>query len=200
MTSTRLVVAGLRYYWRTNLAVIAGVATAVAVLAGALLVGDSVRGSLRDLVLQRLGRVDRVAVSTGFFREALAGEIRADPAFVSSFSDVAPIVIVPGMVTDQASGRRASNVQVYGVDDRFWQFHHVAGQNGPDQRSVLISRALAAEVGAAPSATVVVRIERPSAIPIESLHARKDDVGGSLRLTVRGVLGAPDLGEFSLRP
>ncbi|HEY7058454.1 MAG TPA: ABC transporter permease [Vicinamibacterales bacterium] len=200
MTSTRLVVAGLRHYWRTNLAVIAGVATAVAVLAGALLVGDSVRGSLRDLALQRLGRVDRVVVSTGFFREALAGEIRADPAFVSSFSGVAPIVIVPGMVTDQASGRRASNVQVYGVDDRFWQFHHVAGQSGPDQRSMLISRALAAEVGAAPDATVVVRIERPSAIPIESLHARKDDVGGSLRLTVREVLGARDLGDFSLRP
>ena len=35
-----------------------GVATAVAVLAGALLVGDSVRGSLRDLVLQRLGSTD----------------------------------------------------------------------------------------------------------------------------------------------
>ena len=64
---------GLRHYWRTNLAVVAGVATAVAVLAGALLVGDSVRGSLRDLVLQRLGRTDRVVVSTGFFREALAG-------------------------------------------------------------------------------------------------------------------------------
>ena len=54
-----------------------GVATAVAVLAGALLVGDSVRGSLRDLVLQRLGRTDQVVVSTGFFREALAGEMRS---------------------------------------------------------------------------------------------------------------------------
>ena len=44
------------YYWRTNLAVILGVATAVAVLSGALLVGDSVRDSLRDLVLARLAR------------------------------------------------------------------------------------------------------------------------------------------------
>jgi hypothetical protein len=58
MRQRQLVARGLRYYWRTNLAVIAGVATAVAVLAGALLVGDSVRGSLRDLVLQRLGATD----------------------------------------------------------------------------------------------------------------------------------------------
>jgi hypothetical protein len=35
-----------------------GVATAVAVLAGALLVGDSVRGGLRDLVVGRLGATD----------------------------------------------------------------------------------------------------------------------------------------------
>src|SRR5216110_907704 len=76
MKATTLVLRGLTYYWRTNVAVVAGVATAVAVLAGALLVGDSVRGSLRDLVLQRLGRTDRVLVSSGFFREALpdAGE------------------------------------------------------------------------------------------------------------------------------
>jgi len=40
MTSRGLVLRGLRHYWRTNLAVIAGVAIAVAVLAGALLVGE----------------------------------------------------------------------------------------------------------------------------------------------------------------
>ena len=63
-----LVVRSTLYYWRTNLAVVLGVATAVSVLAGALLVGDSVRGSLRDLVLERLGRTDHVLASSGFFR------------------------------------------------------------------------------------------------------------------------------------
>ena len=67
-----LILRGLTYYWRTNLAVVLGVATAVAVLAGALLVGDSVRGSLRDLVVGRLGRTDYVVASSGFFREQLA--------------------------------------------------------------------------------------------------------------------------------
>ena len=69
MTLRTLVVRSVRFHWRTNLAVLLGVATATAVLAGALVVGDSVRGSLRDLALQRLGRAD-IAVSTaGFFRE-----------------------------------------------------------------------------------------------------------------------------------
>ncbi len=51
-----LVRRSLLYYWRTNVAVVLGVATAVAVLSGALLVGDSVRASLRDLVLSRRGK------------------------------------------------------------------------------------------------------------------------------------------------
>src|SRR5881392_1187453 len=122
MKATTLVLRGLTYYWRTNAAVLAGVATAVAVLAGALLVGDSVRGSLRDLVLQRLGTTDRVVSSPGFFREALADDLRADSTFVASFAALCPMIAVQGIVTDQTSGRRASRVQVYGVDDRFWRF------------------------------------------------------------------------------
>src|SRR5262249_18270711 len=126
MTSTRLVLRGLGYYWRTNLAVVLGVATAVAVLAGALVVGDSVRGSLRDLVEQRRGRADRAVLAAGFFREALAADLRGDAAFQASFAGIAPLIVVPGAVTEQAGGRRGSRVQVYGVDDRFWQFHGVA--------------------------------------------------------------------------
>src|SRR6266498_3650038 len=100
MRYSHLIFRGLTYYWRTNVAVILGVATAVAVLAGALLVGDSVRGSLRDLVLQRLGNTDLVVVSTGFFREQLAHDLRAQSRFGSAFVDVTPIITVQGLATD----------------------------------------------------------------------------------------------------
>jgi putative ABC transport system permease protein len=172
----------------------------VAVLAGALLVGDSVRGSLRDLVLQRLGLTDRVVVSTTFFREALADELQRDPAFSNAFTGVVPLVAIEGLVSEQASRRRASRVQVYGVDERFWRFHHLAPPQATDGRSAFLSVPLARDIGAKGGDTVLVRIERPSAVPIESLHGRKDDLGRTLRLTVREVLTASALGEFSLRP
>jgi putative ABC transport system permease protein len=200
MKPRALVLAGLRHYWRTNLAVIAGVATAVAVLAGALLVGDSVRGSLRDLVLERLGRTDRVVVATNLFREALADDLRRDPAFAAGFSDITPLIVMQGFVTEQGSGRRASRVQVFGVDDRFWRFHKVDGRSGPANREAFLSRALAADLGAAEGGTVLVRVERPSAIPIESLHGQKEDPGRTLRLTVRAVLEPREMGDFSIRP
>src|SRR5262245_16502969 len=141
MRPLELVLRSLRFYWRTNLAVILGVATAVAVLAGALLVGDSVRGSLRGLVLQRLGRTDRVVMSSGFFREALASDLQSEPALQASSGSVCPLIAMPGTVTDQETGRRVSRVQVYGVDDRFWRFHGANGPGGPSGREALLSRA-----------------------------------------------------------
>src|SRR5947207_15404100 len=130
MRPTLLVRRALAHYWRSHVAVVLGVATAVAVLAGALLVGDSVRGSLRDLVLQRLGRTDRAVLSTEFFRDALAMDLRGDEAFGSSFAEVTPVIVTQGLVGDQATGRRASRVLVYGVDERFWQFHGIDGSRG----------------------------------------------------------------------
>ena len=198
MRPRQLVLRGLTYYWRTNAAVVLGVATAVAVLAGALLVGDSVRGSLRDLVLQRLGRTDYVVVSAGFFREQFAVDLQANQAFTSSFTSVVPLVVVQGFVTEQESGRRAGEVRVYGVDDRFWQFHGVATIAGPEDRDALVSPALAAQIGAQVGGAILVRVQRPSDIPLESLHGRKEDLGRTLRLTVREVVSPQALGEFSL--
>lgn len=200
MRLTHLALRGLSYYWRTNAAVVLGVATAVAVLAGALLVGDSVRGSLRDLVLQRLGHTDLAVVSSAFFRERFAEDLRADESFSSSFSAICPLIVVRGLVSEQISGRRASRVQVYGVDDRFWRFHNLPAIRGPEGREALVSVALASEIGAHPGATILARFQRPSAVPLESLHGRKDDLGQTIRLTVRAVIGAEALGEFSLQP
>jgi energy-coupling factor transporter ATP-binding protein EcfA2 len=77
MRTSQLVRRNLAYHWRTNLAVVLGVATAVAVLAGALLVGDSVRASLKDLFLQRLGSTSYVVTGSSFFREQLASDIQS---------------------------------------------------------------------------------------------------------------------------
>jgi putative ABC transport system permease protein len=200
MQPGRLVLRGLAFYWRTHAAVVLGVATAVAVLAGALLVGDSVRGSLRDLLLMQLGRTDRIVVSTGFFREALGEDLQKDDEFGPAFDGICPLIVAQGLVTEQASGRRASRVAVYGVDERFWRFHGLSPPRNFDDRTAFVSRALASDIGAAAGGTVLVRIERPTDIPLESLHGRKDDRGHTLRLTIGGIAGSAELGEFSLRP
>jgi putative ABC transport system permease protein len=189
MRTRTLVAHNLAYYWRTNLAVILGVATAVAVLSGALLVGDSVRASLRDLVLARLGKTEGVVSSAQFFREQLASEVPGS----------APLIVLQGLVTREKDGRRASNVAVYGVDDRFWRFHGLMAQT-PANSEMQLSAPLADELGAKAGDALLLRIEKPSAIPKESMVGRKDDSGRTLRLAVGAVLDSAQLGEFSLRP
>ncbi|HEU4597363.1 MAG TPA: ABC transporter permease, partial [Pyrinomonadaceae bacterium] len=205
MRSTTLLKRNLAYYWRTNVAVVLGVGAAVAVLAGALVVGESVRASLRELFLQRLGSTEQVVVSAGgFFREQLAAEVEAEAAHSEAgLGAVCPVVFIEGTATHEASGRRGTRVQVYGVDERFWQFHGrgaEAEKATPRGDEVLLSAALAEELKAGAGEVLLVRVEKPSAIPVESLHGRKEDVGRTLRLTVRESLAASALGEFSLRP
>jgi len=189
MRTRSLLLGSLRYYWPTHAAVVAGVAAAVSVLGGALLVGGSVRASLRALVLARLGRTESVIASTGFFREQLA----------SSWPDACPLIALEGMVTHPSSGRRANGVQVYGVDDRFWRFHGI-DRAGPADRRAFSSEALAAELGAKAGDTLLARLEKHSDVPAESLHGRKEDAARTIRLSLAAVLPPAALGEFSLRP
>jgi putative ABC transport system permease protein len=189
MQAGTLVKRSLRYYWRTHLAVVLGVSTGVAVLAGALLVGDSVRASLRDLVLSRLGRTDYVISAGGLFREQLA----------ASFPGSTPLFALEGVVVHQESGRRASNVAVYGVDERFWRFHGLPS-SPLAQRDILISAGLAAELETKPGDGILLRLEKASAVPAESLHGRKDQLGLTIRFEEKGTLAPAELGEFSLQP
>ncbi len=201
MTLSALVRRNLTHFWRTNLAVVAGVAVAVAVLAGALLVGSSVRASLRALALERLGAIDQVVTTQGFVREELAAELMGADGMSAAFSGAAPIVAVEGFVTHQSSGRRASSVQVYGVDERFWAFHGLEPEGyALNRNTAFVSDGLARELGAGDDDALLIRVEKPSAVPLSSLHGRRDDVGRTLRLGIGRVLPGGELGEFSFRP
>jgi len=183
---------GLGYHWRVHAAVVLGVATAVAVLGGALLVGESVRASLREMALQRLGGVAHVVRSGGFFREGFAGDLGHRSRVAA-----APVIAVAGLVTDEASGRRASRAKVFGVDDRFWTLH---GRKitGPGGREAFVSRALADELGAGPGSTILITVQRTGVISSSSLFGRRDDLARTVRVSIASVLTAEDVGDFTL--
>ncbi|MEJ7605541.1 MAG: hypothetical protein WKF37_04590 [Bryobacteraceae bacterium] len=185
MTLTGLALRGVKYFWRTNLATALGVAAAVAVLAGAYTVGESVRGSLRDLVLARIGNTNYALVSSGYYREKLAGDC--------------PLISLEAVVTQDSGGGRASRVAVYGVDQRFFQFHQKA-VDAPGRSQFLLSEALAKEIGAKAGDSILIRVPRASAIHMESLHGHKEAAGRTIRGTMRESIARAAMGEFALRP
>ncbi len=197
MPSFKHLLRSLTYYWRTHLAVVWGVAMAVSVLTGALLVGDSVRASLRDLFLTRLGATDQLITAPVFFREQLAGELASSGDGIEA---ACPLIALEGLVTHEPSGRRSSGIQIYGVDERFWQFHGISNPPRLTEREVLLTAALADELGSTAGDTILLRVGRPSDVPEGSLHRRREDVGQTFRLTSREWPAESPLTEFALYP
>jgi ABC-type antimicrobial peptide transport system permease subunit len=202
MTSWQFILASLRHHRRTHVAVGLGVAVATAVLTGALLVGDSVRGSLRDLTLQRLGRIDAALVTGHFFRDALAGELAADADFPRHFAAAESAILVPGTL-EAGSGesvRRATQVSVVGIRGVFWSL----GAGGPDEPladgEVAITEPLARELRAEPGDMILVRIPALEAIPADSPLGEKSDTSRGRRLRVAAVLAPEGLARFALQP
>jgi ABC-type lipoprotein release transport system permease subunit len=203
--------ASLRFYAATHVMVVLGVAVAVAVLAGALLVGASVRKSLEQIALGRMGATDVVVTAPTFFRTALADSLltrstqpqqtplgtRIDPYRV--LRATAPMVVAGGAVVHDESRRTAGQVMVYGIDERFGRFHGVEGFE-VSGREALISAALAQEVGAKAGDTITLRVAKPSDIPLSTLQGRRETTGERIRVTVTRVLDDASLGEFSLAP
>jgi hypothetical protein len=198
------VLRGLIHHGRVHLAVVLGAAVATAVLTGALLVGDSVRGSLRDLVLDRLGDIDHALLSERFFRE---DDLEAGAPEVGA----APAILLQGSATHADSGARASGIQVLGVDERFLGRFPPSGgdaaQDLPLERlpgqifpSVILNVSLAEELGAGVGDAVLISFPRWSRIPSDTLLGSREteDVVGTLRCSVTGVIPDRGVGRFGL--
>jgi ABC-type antimicrobial peptide transport system permease subunit len=206
----------LRFHARSHLGAFLGAAVGSAVLIGALVVGDSVRLTLRDRALERLGRT-QLALFSGdrFFTESLGRRLGSPSGFASpatSTQTVSPDAIflrankpvttllqLPGTATREDDSARANRVQVFGVRDSFWIF----GQS-PSQRTdltngaILLNEALSAQLRAKAGDTVVLRLQKPSAISRDAVITPRDDTSVALRLTVQGVVTGPELGNLNL--
>jgi ABC-type lipoprotein release transport system permease subunit len=208
MNLVSLALRSLRFHARVNTALALGVAATTAVLTGALVVGDSMRGSLRHLALDRLGRIDSLLVVDHFFREQLAQELAAQPEFSQHFATAAPLWLLPSATVQTTSpggdqGRRlASGVLLAGIDDSFADLQN-PGLPRPvvPRDGIVINAALAAELGVRPGETLVVRFGKAQQIPAESpLGRRRDRTVALAEQKVAAVLPDEGLGRFSLVP
>lgn len=179
-----------------------GVAVATAVLTGALLVGASVRGSLRALTLERLGHIDSVLVAGHMFREALADELASDEAFKQHFTSAEPAILLTGTLQsgDRADVRRATRVNVIGCRESFWSL----GEGGPEkplgENEVAITEPLARELAVKVDDQLQLRIPTVGAIPADSPLGDKDDTSRFGRFRVGAILPSRGLPRFSLVP
>ncbi len=206
MSFAALVRRNLLYHWRGNLAVLLGVALGSAVLTGALLVGDSLRGSLRDLSGSQLGWVEEVLAPGRFFSLNLAD------LFPTAREENVTGIILLNASASQAQGNDDSAVsaQLFGVGGDFWDKSASDRSPIPDnavnwgstEGFVDINGPLAQQLGAKVGDTLHFNVQKRDNIPRETLLGKRkaDDVLDSVSVKVRRILSNEGMANFSVRP
>ncbi len=198
MTFLSYISASLRHYWRSHVALAVVVAVATAILTGALVIGDSVRLSLRGLALDRLGRVDRMMVTPSPFRAELAGELAATDGFDEHFAGAYPLLIVTASLEHRAENGtlRASNVQIVGYPPGFWK---LARESSSDfAGKVVLTQSVATELGVADSDQVLLSLPVLGALPADSALGDKVDTTLAEPIDVDLVVSGEGFARFGL--
>lgn len=190
MTLLGLVWKSFRFHARSHLGTMLGAAVAVAVLTGALLVGDSVRGSLRRLALERLGELELAAHSGDRLFRAQLGQELASQAGTRA---AAGLLLLGTVATPDGSGR-ANQVQVAGMSADFFE---AAGKPALSD-GLWINQRLARHLRAEPGQTLLVRVPRATQISRDAPLSPAEDASATLRLELKGIIPDDRLGNFSL--
>ncbi len=196
MNVLKLVKRSLFFYWRSNLGVLLAAVVATAILTGALVVGDSVRHSLKMMVTARLGATHlALAMQNRFFRAELANELASELNMA-----VAPVLQLRGLISDESGIRRVNRVEVLGVDGRFF---NIGGGGNPfgDESSdeVVLNEPLAERLKVGPGDEIVLRIEKPGLMSRDIALTPDSDLTIAFRLKVKAVAGQSQFGRFSLQ-
>jgi hypothetical protein len=152
VTRFRLIQRSLIFHWRSHLGVVLGAMIGSAALIGALVVGDSVRESLKDRAEARLGAVE-LALSSGdrLFQADLGSRLeKAIPGQATNTAGQpvnlvwggtheprAHALVLQGVAVKQDGSARAHQVQILGSTVPFWLFSLREKQRMESMRSAL---------------------------------------------------------------
>ena len=144
-----------------------GVAAGAAVIGGALIVGDSVRASLRGLTLERLGRVDLALSGGRFVTDGFVDRLSTPPPQADGSAVVAPALALRAGLTagENDEIRRVGSVNLFACDERLWGLLDTAGVDRPGPLEAVLNRRVADGLGVAVGGEVTVSVEVPSAVP-----------------------------------
>lgn len=183
-----LILQSLRHYWKGHLGLLFGAFLSSAILSGSLVIGDSVRASLKRVSELRLGKIQSGLVGGDrWFTEALATKVGA-----------APLIQMSGSASAANGTARANGIQVLGVNDEFWKLSPSSRVIAIADDQLALNEPLARKLGVKAGDTVIVRVEKPSAISRDAPLSGSTNEHVSLRRKVAAIISASDFGAFQL--
>src|ERR1043166_9580901 len=219
MTFWTLIRRSLRFHARAHFGVALGAAFGSAALIGALVVGDSVRETLRQKALEGLGQIE-FALSSGdrFLTENLPfwrmeyglPDSWQQTQYVSGHYKGKPAgaLMLPGLASREDGTARANRVTLIGTQYRqrfgggynfragYWQLSFYDVKPG----EVWLNEALAVHLRVRAGDTIVLRVRKATGTSGDVAISPRSESSEALRLRVAGIRAAAELGNFRLRP
>jgi len=194
MSIYKFILKSLWYFRRQQLAVLVGTIISTAVLTGALVVGDSVKYTLNQLVENRLGAT-KFALQTGdrFVRMELADEISEKLNIPTS-----SLLMVQGIAINSEIEKRINSTSVLGVKSNFWKLSDI---KMPELKSdeAIISTNTAQKLKLQIGDEFLLRVQNADVIPLNAPFVSQENNSVALRLKIIDVADDKSLGRFSLK-
>ena len=186
----------LTHRWRQAAALAAAFAIAVAVLAGALIIGDSMRASLGRLLLSRLGETELAATPGRLFPADLAGRLNGR---LGSPAAVCTLRVQASLRTGEESPP-IPGFTLLGVDADFQRLFPDSPLPRLAGRQVAISQSTARQYGLKTGDDLVILLPRSPGQADATLFSqrRADQVLRPMRLQVASILDDAGPAGFSL--
>lgn len=206
MNRVSLIISSLRHYWRSHVAVFLGVVAGTTVITGALIVGESVRESLKQMSLDRLGQVDFALHTPRFITQTAAESLKQHADFATAFDQVAPALMMDGSLVrgldDGTVLDRAGGIGIVAIDQAFADLSEFTAESIPVNDELVVSHRVAEQMKIKPGDQLTLWVELPSNIPRDTLFGdRNDQLSQDIKLTVKTVLPETSgTGRFALSP
>ncbi len=218
MTARRLLTQSIRHNWRTHLGVVLGVALAALVLTGALMVGDSVKGTLKAQAEARVGKIGDALLCGERFVPWPTDKAKRPAVVARMFfpgENAAGVLLMQGSASRADGKARANKVQVVGVDEDFWKLapRSMDGMDKMDAMDggkrvhevqsvqvvhIALNQRLAAQLSAKVGDELSLYVEKPGAFSKDAPLSGEEDSLVTVKARVGRIVGDADFGRFAL--
>ena len=195
MSLTKYILQTIRHYLKLNFTIVLGIALSTAILVGALIIGDSVRYSLQQITVQRLGKTSQV-ITAG---ERLFGQQLAEKMAAKTNAKVASVLRANGFGVINGGELRINQLAVWGIDKAFGEFSDKPELFELKGNEVAINENLASLSGLKVGDQLLLRLNKLNTFPANTPFVSEKEATVSFQVSVAKILKTDELGNFNLK-
>jgi len=195
MSIYKLILKSAWFYRKLNLTIILGIALSTAILVGALIIGDSVKYSLQQITVQRLGKTSQV-ITAG---ERLFGQQLATELAAKTGTETAALLRANGFGVIDGGDLRINQLAVWGVDATIGNFASYPELFQLKNNEVAINENLASLSGLKVGDEFLLRLNKLNTFPANTPFVSEKEATVSFRVSVTRILKPDELGNFNLQ-